>query len=107
MGLVQYMFTSVLVTDASAQAAIDTASMALRLGQQFGVTGRVFANIRQAFVIMEGPEEIVDRYFQSVKRDPMAGTQILHVQRPIKAREFHDYSVWLNVGQRFQSTPEI
>ena len=107
MGLVQYMYTSVLVADASAQGAIDTASMAMRLGQEFGITGRVFANIRQAFVIMEGPEEIVERYFQSVTRDPMAGTQIVHVQRPIKAREFQDYSVWLNVGQRFQSTSQI
>lgn len=102
MSLVQYIYTSVLVTEVTAQNAYDTSAMSVKICQQYGITGRVFANRQQALAITEGPEDIVEHYFQSVKQDPVAGNILLHVQRSIEAREFQDYSVWLNLGQNFQ-----
>ena len=104
MNLVQYIYTSILVTELSSQNAFDTSSMSTRVCQQIGITGRVFANRQKALAITEGPEEIVQRYFQSVTQDPLAETVLLHVKRPIPAREFQDYSVWLNLGQAFEFT---
>ena len=101
MALVQYIYTSVLVTELTSQNAFDTSLLSVKICQQFGITGRVFANRQQALAIMEGPEDIVARYFASVKQDPLAGNNLLHVQRPIQFREFQDYSVWLNLGQDF------
>jgi len=102
MALVQYIYTSILVTELTAQNAYDTSSMSVKVCQQFGITGRVFANRQKALAITEGEEEIVKRYFQSVSEDPMAGTILLHVKRPIPVPEFQDYSVWLNLGQDFK-----
>lgn len=101
MLLAQYIYTSVLITELTPKNAFDTSSLSVKICQQYGITGRVFANRQQALAITEGPEDIVARYFQSVKQDPMASNILLHVQRPIEAREFQDYSVWLNLGQDF------
>lgn len=101
MGLVQYIYTSVLVTELTPQNAFDTSVLSVKVCRQFGITGRVFANRQQALAITEGPEDIVTRYFESVKQDPLAGNNLLHVQRPIQFREFQDFSVWLNLGQDF------
>ena len=101
MGLVQYIYTSVLVTELTPQNAFDTSSLSVKVCQQFGITGRVFANRQQALAITEGPEEIVARYFDSVRQDPVASNVLLHVQRSIQFREFETYSVWLNLGQPF------
>lgn len=102
MSLVQYIYTSVLVTELTAQNAYDTSALSVKICQQYGITGRVFANRQQALAITEGPEEIITRYFHSVKQDPMASKILLHVQRPIQKTEFQDYSVWLNLGRNFQ-----
>ena len=107
MGLMQYIYTSVLVEELTAQRAFETSAMSVKLCQQFGITGRVFANRQQALAITEGPETHVARYFEAVQKDPMAGTQILHLQRPIKLREFTDYSVWLNLGRDFEFTEHV
>lgn len=102
MGLAQYIYTSILVSELSAQHAYDTSALSVKICQQYGITGRVFANKQQALAITEGPADIVEHYFQSVSNDPMNLTLIAHVQREIPAREFGDYSVWLNLGQDFQ-----
>ena len=107
MGLVQYIFTSILVEELSAQNAFDTSSMSVRVCQHYGITGRVFANRNQALVITEGPKETVEHYFQSIQKDPMTGTQILHSQKEIREREFNDYSVWLNLGQGFEFSGDV
>jgi len=99
MALVQYIYTSVLVTELTPQNAFDTSALSVKVCQQFGITGRVFANRQQALAITEGPEEIVARYFASVRQDPLALNNLLHVQRSIPFREFKTYSVWLNLGQ--------
>ena len=107
MGLVQYIYTSVLIAELTPKNAFDTSAMTVNLCQQFGITGRVFANRQEALAIMEGPEDHVARYYQAVQNDPMTGTQILHVQRPIQAREFEDFSVWVNFGRDFEFTQHI
>jgi len=107
MQLVQYIYTSVLRDELSAQLAFDTSSMSVGLCKQFGITGRVFANRQQALVITEGPQDIVMRYFQAVKQDKMASHVLLHVQRPIPRREFQDYSIWLNLGKDFPFTQSV
>lgn len=102
MALVQYIYTSILITELTAQNAYDTSAMSTKVCQQFGITGRVFANRQKALAITEGEEEIVKRYLQSVANDPMSSKLLLHVKRPIPIREFADYSVWLNLGQNFK-----
>jgi len=102
MALIQYIYTSILVAELSPQNAFDTSALSTKICRQFGITGRVFANRQRALAITEGEEDIVRRYFNSVATDPMAGTIVLHVKRPIPAPEFRDYSVWLNLGQEFE-----
>lgn len=103
MAFVQYIFTSVLIKELTAQNAYDTSLMSAKVCEKFGVTGRGFANRQKALAITEGEEASVKRYYQAVVADPMAGKVLLHVTRPIAAREFTDFSIWLNLGQGFQS----
>lgn len=107
MALVQYIYTSILITELTAQNAYDTSAMSTRVCKQLGISGRAFANRQKAFAITEGEEETVKRYFTSVAKDPMAGKILLHVKRPIPVREFANYSVWLNLGQEFPSDDSV
>lgn len=103
MALVQYIYTSVLITELTVQNAYETSAMSAKVCQQFGITGRAFANRQKALAFTEGEEDVVKQYFQAVANDPMAGKLLLHVKRPIPVREFADFSVWLNLGQKFQT----
>lgn len=107
MAVTQYIYTSMLVTKLTAQNAFDTSSLSVKICQQLDISGRVFANRQQALAITEGPEEIVSRYFQAVKQDPLGGRILMHVKRSIPAREFANYSVWLNLGQAFQFNEHV
>lgn len=107
MALVQYIYTSVLITELTPQNAYDTCAMSAKVCKQFGITGRVFANRQKALAITEGDEEIVKRYFQAVAGDPVAGTVLLHVKREIPVREFADYALFLNLGQDFASNDTV
>jgi hypothetical protein len=107
MAFVQYIYTSILMTELSARNAFDTSAMSAKICEQFGITGRVFANRQKALAITEGPEEIVTKYFQSVQQDPLAQSVLLLVNRPIPVREFMDYSVWLNLGQDFEFSQSV
>lgn len=73
--------------------------------RELGLTGRVFADNQQALAITEGPKEVVQGYFEAVSRDILVETILLHINRPIKKREFSDYSVWLNLREAHQFTP--
>ncbi len=95
------------MTELSARNAFDTSAMSTKICEQFGITGRVFANRQKALAITEGPEEIVTKYFQSVQQDPLAQSVLLLVNRPIPVREFTDYSVWLNLGQDFEFSKSV
>lgn len=105
--LTQYIYTSVLVSELSPKGAYDISAMSVKICQKFGITGRVFANCQQALAITEGPKDVVEHYFHSVSQDPMSGTIIPHVQRSIEAREFVDYSVWLNLRGNFHYDKDI
>ncbi len=107
MGLVRYIYTSILAVELPPQNAFDTASLSANVCEKIGITGRTFANCHKALAITEGPTDIVEKYFQAVNADPLAQTILMHVQRPIKAREFEDYSVWLNLGQAFEFSASV
>ena len=107
MALIQYIYTSVLITELTAKNAIDTSEMSARVCQQYGITGRAFANRQKAWAITEGEEDTVKRYFQAVANDPMAGKILLHVKRSIPIREFTDFSVYLNLGEPFQTSKSV
>jgi len=107
MELVQYIYTSTCSAAMTAQNAYDMSSKSVSLCEQFGITGRVFANRQQALAMTEGPKEIVERYYQSVCRDPYVFATLLHVNRIIPAREFNDYSVWLNLGTQFEFSDSV
>ena len=102
MALVQHIYTSVLGVQITPQQAYDASVLSAGLCYKFGITGRVFANDHQALAITEGPEEVATRYFEAVSADPMAATVLLHVKRVIPAREFSDFSIWLNVDYPFE-----
>lgn len=84
------------------EMAYEMSCMSVSICEQLNITGRVFANRRQALAMTEGPSEIVEHYFQAVKADRLVETILLHVNRAIPAREFDDYSVWLNLGVNFE-----
>lgn len=107
MVLAQYIYTSTCSAAMTAEEAYDMSTRSVRLCEQFGISGRVFANRQQALAITEGPQDVVERYYQSVSRDPHVITILLHVNRIIPAREFHDYSVWLNLGAQFEFSESV
>ena len=107
VGLIQYIYTSVLGVQITPQQAYDASMLSAGLCQKFGITGRVFANAQQALAITEGPEEVTSRYFESVSRDSMAATVVLHVKREILAREFLDFSILLNVNCPFAASGSV
>lgn len=46
-------------------------------------------------------------FFQAVIDDPDTQKVILHVERSIVAREFQDFSIWLNQTAEFQGGPFV
>ena len=52
------------------QKAYETACSSKKFCEQFGITGRVFANRQQALAITEGPRPILDYHLQAVQDDP-------------------------------------
>ena len=101
MGLVQYIYTSVLGVQITPQQAYEASLMSAELCRKFGITGRVFANSQQALAITEGPEDVAARYFEAVSTDSMSASVLLHVKRVIPAREFPEFSILLNVDYPF------
>jgi len=74
------------------------ASHSVEITQSLGLMGRVFVSGAECLVITEGPEEMVDQYFDAVMVDDRVGSCVLHDDRYISAPEFLDYSVWLDFG---------
>lgn len=107
MEFAQYIYTSILPSALSARSAYNTSVLSVKICRKFGITGRVFTNKQQALTITEGPIDIVEHYFQSVGKDPINMKIIPHVQRLIQAREFEEYSVWLNLGRGFEFSEYI
>ena len=79
----------------------------VKVCQQLGITGRVFANDVQAIAITEGETKIVRQYYAAVQADPLVETIIIHSRQPIREREFSDYSVWLNSREVHECGPQV
>jgi len=102
MGLIQYIYTSVLGVQIAPKQAQTASLLSAALCRKFGITGRVFANCQQALAITEGPEQVAARYFEAVSNDPMSASVLLHVKREIPAREFSEFKILLNAGEAFK-----
>lgn len=97
MMISQLIYTSTMTDAVTPEMAYNMSAHSVGMCQQLGLTGRVFADNQQALVMMEGPTDIVQRYYRTVSEDARVETIMLHTDRKIKAREFRDYSVWLNL----------
>lgn len=107
MSLSQLIYTSTCTAELTPRLSHEASYKSIQICKQLGLTGRVFANDISAFAMTEGPTELVKRYFQTVESDPLVETIILHVDRPIKKREFNDYYVLLNSRERYDFGPSI
>lgn len=75
--------------------------------EQLGLTGRVFANNKRALAVVEGPTQIVKQYYEALSTDILLETIFLHSSRPLKTREFLDFSVWINLREEFEFTDKV
>lgn len=107
MELSQLIYTSTCVAELTPRLSHEASFKSVSICEQLGLTGRVFANDISAFAMTEGPTELVKRYYQAVKSDPLVETIILHVDRPVKAREFSDYLVLLNSKEQYDFGPKV
>jgi len=105
MSLSQLIYTSTCTAEMTPRMSHLMALQSVNLCQQYGLTGRAFANDISAFAITEGPTEIVKKYYHAVETDPLVETILLHVDRLIEKREFDDFSVWLNSKASFNFGP--
>jgi len=107
MSLSQLIYTSICAAEMTPRMSHLMALQSVNLCQKFDLTGRAFANDICALAMMEGPTEVVRKYYQSVDADPLVEALLLHVDRPIETREFKDYSVWLNSKASFNFGPLV
>jgi len=107
MSLAQLIYTSTCTAEMTPRMSHLMALQSVNICQQYGLTGRAYANDISAFAITEGPTEIVRKYFSAVESDPLVETILLHVDRPIQQREFTDFSVWLNSKATFNFGPFV
>ncbi len=107
MSLSQLIYTSTCTASMTPKMAYLTSSKSVDICKSLGLTGRVFANNKQALAMTEGPTEIVRRYYHAVASDSLVENIILHTDREIKAREFANYSVWLNLETPIEFTDTV
>lgn len=70
----------------------------VEISQSLGLAGRVFVSGDECLVITEGPEALVDQYFEAILSDDSVKSCVLQDERIISEAEFLDYSVWLDFG---------
>ncbi|WP_409431937.1 BLUF domain-containing protein [Litorimonas sp. RW-G-Af-16] len=97
MSISQLIYTSTCTSAMTPEKSFQLSEKSIKVCQELGLTGRVFANDTQALAITEGPTDIVRRYYEAVGSDDLVESILLHTDRIIPAREFKDYSVWLNI----------
>lgn len=85
----------------------ELSKLSINICDQLGISGRVFANDKQALAILEGPTVILQRYYQAIQSDKVVSNVLLHVEREVKTREFSDYSIWLNSKESLDYGPQI
>lgn len=107
MEISQLIYTSICTEEMTPWLSHQVSLKSISICKQLGLTGRVFANDQQALAMTEGQTDIVRRYYEAVKADPLVESILLHVDRPIKTREFSDYSVWLNSRESYDCGPQV
>jgi len=107
MPLSQLIYTSTCTAKLTPKLSHEMSYRSIQVCKELGLTGRVFANDLTAFAMIEGPTELVKKYYHAVSVDPLVETILLHVDRPIPKREFHDYYVLLNSKERYDYGPTI
>lgn len=107
MQLSQLIYTSTCTAELTPKISHQASYKSVQICEQLGLTGRVFANDITAFAMTEGPTELVRKYYHAVSVDPMVETILLHVDRPIKKREFDNYYVLLNSKEHYDFGPSI
>lgn len=107
MGISQFIYTSTCTDAMTSKMAYQVSSQSVHVCEQLGLTGRVFANNKQALAMTEGPTEIVRQYFEAVSADILVETTLLHYDRLVETREFADYSVWLNLSETFSFNDKV
>jgi hypothetical protein len=76
--------------------------------ERLNMTGRVFSTQFHALSMMEGPTEVMRQYFEALgNKTPHIDTIVLQSARDIEAREFDDYSVWLDLDIDFAPHPGV
>ncbi|GHB02309.1 hypothetical protein GCM10009069_26290 [Algimonas arctica] len=103
----QYIYSSICTDKMTGDKGVLISIKSVEICERLGLTGRVFSNRTHTFAITEGPEMLVQHYYNAVKADPLVETMVLHGQRTIAAREFDDYSVWLDINHPFDPHPQV
>lgn len=101
MSISQLIYTSTCTDAMTSLKAYQVSAKSVEVCHHLGLTGRVFADNQSALAFTEGPTEIVREYFKAVTADKLVESILLHVDRPIKKREFDDYAVLLNLPESF------
>ena len=107
MSLAQYIYSTTCTDQMTAEKAVLISVKSIEVCARLGLTGRVFSTRTHALAVTEGPPEIVERYFQAIASDYLVATALLHTKQMVKAREFEDYSVWLDIGTPFGPHPHV
>jgi len=69
--------------------------LSVSICQQLGIRGRAFTNDEEALFITEGPQDLIEKYYEAVCKDPHTDFAVIHSDENIQATEFTDYSVWV------------
>ena len=107
MALSQLIYTSTCTDAMTPEMAYLVSAKSVDICKSLGLTGRVFANNKQALAMTEGPTDVVRRYYQAVASDSLVENILLHTDRVITAREFAKYSVWLNIETPINFTDTV
>lgn len=107
MELSQLIYTSTCTDQLTPWLSHQMSMKSVSICKQLDITGRVFADDQQAIAMTEGPTDIVTGYHAAVAADSLVGSTFLHVERVIPAREFSDYSVWLNSRETYDVSPQV
>jgi len=107
MALVQYIYLTTNRLNMTVEKGVLVSAKSVEICERLGMTGRVFSTHFRALSIIEGPRDVMSQYFEAVDTQPQIATVSLQSVRDIEAREFDDYSVWLDLDKDFGSHSKV
>lgn len=96
MTYLQRVFTVATYRKFSPSQSKNFSKLSVSICQQLGIRGRAFSNDKEAMFITEGAEELINKYYDAVVKDPHTDFAVIHSDEKIEVCEFEDYSVWLS-----------